>query len=297
MLVATASLGALALFVGWQLDAPARFAALTLLVLVAELLPIPVPRRHGLDKVTVSTVFAFAALLCAGILPACLAYAASSVIGDLWSRMSPVKVAFNAAQYVLSVAAAGFVLIVAGAGAPTGLHATAVPAILLAALAWFVINHVLAGAGAALLARAPGGAVSARRSSVPRGDRRLAADACPGSRRVVAGKLRADPRGRRAGPRDLLRRASGRDQRSPCVPRPPHRPAESLAPVREPRQEAAGGRACAIARCRDDRRPRRLQVDQRHARSRVRRSGAPADRAAARGGARIARAPRPPRRR
>jgi diguanylate cyclase (GGDEF)-like protein len=154
-LVGIASVGALAWFVGWHLHAPMRFAALTLLVLVGELLPIPVPRRHGLDKVTVSTVFAFAALLCAGILPACLVYAASSVLADLWARTSPVKVLFNAAQYVLSVAAAGVVLTVTAGGTPIELQAGAVPATVLAAVVWFATNHVLAGAGAALLARLP----------------------------------------------------------------------------------------------------------------------------------------------
>jgi diguanylate cyclase (GGDEF)-like protein len=152
---AVVSVGAVASIVGWRLDHPASFAALGLLVLVGELRPIPVPRRHGLDKVTVSTAFAFAALLSSGILPACLVYAGSSVIADLVARTAPIKVLFNAAQYVLSAVCAGAILIGVAGGAPVALHAGAVPAIVLAAVAWWGTNHVLAGTGAAFLARLP----------------------------------------------------------------------------------------------------------------------------------------------
>ena len=155
VLAAAGSLAALAWKLGWHLGAPGRFWLLALFVLAGEFLPIPVPRRHGLDKVAVSTAFAFAALLCAGVLAACVVYAAASAIADLSARTAPIKVLFNAAQYVLSLAGAGVVLIVAGAGPPVVLHTGVVAAILLAALACFVIGHVLAGTGAALLAGLP----------------------------------------------------------------------------------------------------------------------------------------------
>ena len=145
----------LAWTVGWHLGAPGRFWVLALFVLAGEFLPIPVPRRHGLDKVAVSTAFAFAALLCAGVIAACVVYAASSAIADLSVRTAPIKIAFNSAQYVLSLAGAGVVLMVAGAAPPVALGTGVVPAMLLAAVACFAINHVLAGAGAALLAGLP----------------------------------------------------------------------------------------------------------------------------------------------
>ena len=103
----------------------------------------------------VSTAFAFAVLLCVGPLPACAVYAASSAIADLSARTALIKVIFNGAQYILSLAGAGAVLMLLGADPPVALRAGAVAAILLAALACFVINHVLAGAGAALLAGLP----------------------------------------------------------------------------------------------------------------------------------------------
>src|ERR1035438_2274855 len=155
VVAAVGSLAALAWKVGWHLGAPARFWLLALFVLAGEFLPIPVPRRHGLDRVAVSTAFAFAVLLCAGVLAACVVYAAASAIADLSARTTPIKVVFNSAQYVLSLAGAGVVLIVAGASSPVALHTGVVAAILLAALACFVIGHVLAGTGAALLAGVP----------------------------------------------------------------------------------------------------------------------------------------------
>jgi hypothetical protein len=83
----------------WQASGTAAFWMLAVLVLVGELLPIPVPRRDWIDKVTISTAFAFAMLLCYGPGPATLVYVVSLVIADVVGRIAPVKVAFNAAQY------------------------------------------------------------------------------------------------------------------------------------------------------------------------------------------------------
>src|SRR5450631_3687747 len=64
----------------WLINDQARFWALAVFVLAGELLPIPVPRRHGLDKITISTPFAFAMLLCFGAAPAMIVYAVCSVV-------------------------------------------------------------------------------------------------------------------------------------------------------------------------------------------------------------------------
>ncbi len=155
VVVAAGSVVAFAWTVGWHVATPVRFWLLAVFVLAGELLPISVPRRNGLDKVTISTAFAFAVLVSVGVLPACMVYAAAWLIAGRCERTAPVKVVFNAAQYVLSLAGAGVVLMLAGAVPPVALHAGVLPAILLAALVCFVINHVLAGAGAALLAGLP----------------------------------------------------------------------------------------------------------------------------------------------
>src|SRR4051794_3697221 len=133
----------------------ALYWLLAALVLAGELLPIDVPRRGGFDRVTVSTAFAFAILLLFGLLPAVLAYAAASAIADAVARLSPLKVLFNAAQYVLALVVADAVMTLLGGAAPIETLAAALPAALAGAVAFFVANHVLAGVAAALLVDEP----------------------------------------------------------------------------------------------------------------------------------------------
>jgi diguanylate cyclase (GGDEF)-like protein len=139
----------------WDIDAPALFVVLSGFVLAGELLPIPVPRRRGLARVTISTAFAFAILLHFGPGPAVLVYVASSVIADVAARVAPLKILFNAAQYLLAIVAAAGVLMLAGKIPLTNLTGSDLPIVLLAAAAFFVTNHVLACAAGALLAGLP----------------------------------------------------------------------------------------------------------------------------------------------
>ncbi len=139
----------------WHVGHPAMFAVLSGFVLAGELLPIPVPRRRGLARVTISTAFAFAILLRCGPGPAALIYVASSVIADLAGRLAPLKILFNAAQYLLAVLAAGAVLLIAQSLPLSSITGDELPIVLLAALAFFAVNHVLACIACALLARLP----------------------------------------------------------------------------------------------------------------------------------------------
>ena len=125
------------------------------LLLLGELLPIDVPRRDGRDRVTISGAFAFAILLLFGVMPAIIAYAGASLIADAVSRLSLAKIAFNAAQYALALAGAGAIIGVLGQPLPVTDLASALPAALAGAVAFFVIGHVLAGIGAALLIGEP----------------------------------------------------------------------------------------------------------------------------------------------
>ncbi|HUA47957.1 MAG TPA: EAL domain-containing protein [Solirubrobacteraceae bacterium] len=139
----------------WRVGDPALLVVLSAFVLAGELLPIPVPRRRGLTRVTISAAFALAILLRFGPGPAVLIYVASSVIADVAGRVSPLKTLFNAAQYVLAMVAAAVVLRLAGdlpLGAITGGE---LPIVLAAGTAFFATNHVLACAAGALLARLP----------------------------------------------------------------------------------------------------------------------------------------------
>jgi diguanylate cyclase (GGDEF)-like protein len=139
----------------WRVSSPALFVVLSGFVLAGELLPIPVPRRRGLARVTISAAFAFAILLRCGPGPAALVYVLSSVIADVAGRLAPLKTLFNAAQYLLAVLAAGAVLVIAQSLPLRAITGAELPMVLLAATAFFVTNHVLACVAGALLARLP----------------------------------------------------------------------------------------------------------------------------------------------
>ena len=137
--------------------APAEWSAqvllLAALVMVGELLPIDVPRRQGLDRITTSTAFAFAIALLFGPLPAVVAYAGASLIADGIARLGWLKIVFNAAQYALALTAAAGTMLVLGAQLPLASLATELPRVAAGALAFLAVNHLLAGTAAALLAR------------------------------------------------------------------------------------------------------------------------------------------------
>ncbi len=133
----------------------ARFWAFAAFILAGELLPLRVPRRDGHDVVTVSTAFAMAALLEFGAAPAMLCLVAASAVADVVSRARPLYVVFNAAQYVVAVGAAGLVLALLGVDPPLHVTAGTLGDIAACAAAFFVTNHLLAGAGSAVLNRVP----------------------------------------------------------------------------------------------------------------------------------------------
>src|SRR4051812_37543178 len=131
-----------------------RFWIMAAFVVVGELLPIDVPRRGVSEQVTISTAFAFAVLLTFGLEAAIVVYTAASLVTDLILRIAPIKIIFNVAQYVVSIAAAGAVL-AALAEVPVTDVGDDLGAILLAGLTWFAFNHVLVGVGGSFLTREP----------------------------------------------------------------------------------------------------------------------------------------------
>ncbi|URN01954.1 bifunctional diguanylate cyclase/phosphodiesterase [Actinomadura madurae] len=128
-------------------------------IIFGELRPIITPGSTENNGATTSTTFSFAALLYAG-LPVAAALQAVAVItcGILRAR-APHRIAFNAAQYTLSLAAAQLVLALFGDLAtpsdrwvPDG---SDLPAIALAGAVYFACNDTLVGAAVALHARVP----------------------------------------------------------------------------------------------------------------------------------------------
>jgi hypothetical protein len=79
-------------------DARTVSALLAVGVLLGELLPLKIPRRGEHEELTVSTTFAFALLLVAGLFPAVAAQAAASVVQDVASRKPVWRIAFNIGQ-------------------------------------------------------------------------------------------------------------------------------------------------------------------------------------------------------
>jgi len=149
LLVAFADWGAVA-------HSPWEYAIFAVFVLLGELLPIGIA-RHGNtdDAVTVSTAFAFAALLAFGAGPAIAAYAGASVVFDLVNRSPASRLMFNAGQYALSLAAAAGVLrLFHELPFPAESIPDRLPEIFLAAAVSFLVNTALAGTAPALLSGA-----------------------------------------------------------------------------------------------------------------------------------------------
>jgi hypothetical protein len=118
-------------------------------VILGELVPIKLGPNRG--EVAPSTTFTFALLLFSGVGAAVLVQALGSALSDLVDRKRPSRSAFNVAQYVLSVAAAGGVLAAAGVFPHRhGFDPRDVPAVLGAALAFFVVNTGLVAGAIAL---------------------------------------------------------------------------------------------------------------------------------------------------
>src|SRR6266542_1049179 len=142
--VSTAGLVALAVAAvmgGHQLfdQASLPFWTVAALVVATELFLIEVPGRG--ESITVSSTFAVAMLLGWGVAAGMLVYAAASAVSDLRHRRPARKVAFNVAQYGLSMGAAGVAWVLLGGRTP--FTPGQLPAFAAAALAFSVVNNLL----------------------------------------------------------------------------------------------------------------------------------------------------------
>jgi diguanylate cyclase (GGDEF)-like protein len=130
-------------------DHPVTFAVLAVAIVIGEMLPVRIPRRGNDEQITLSTSFAMALLLAGGLGPAVVAQGAASVIQDLHSRKPAWRVRFNLGQYTLSMIAAEAMMVVLDVPPRVGsLHpfsSAQLPAMLLGASVFFVINTVIVG--------------------------------------------------------------------------------------------------------------------------------------------------------
>ncbi len=162
--VFAAAIAVVALFAGWMhLDyvrnEPLTFSLLTLGVVLAEAFPVKIPRRGNDEEITLSGSFAIALLLAGGLGPALLAQSLASVIQDRMSGKPWWRVRFNVGQYTLSMIAAMVMLRLlsadAGIGSAHPFQSADLPAVLLSATAFFLVNTGLVGVAVALYQETP----------------------------------------------------------------------------------------------------------------------------------------------
>jgi diguanylate cyclase (GGDEF)-like protein len=104
-----------------SIDQVGALVMTSVLLVVLELLPLVQGRGHDPQGVVMSTPFMFAVLAVWGVWPAVIMVAIASIASDLRARKQWWKVAFNPAQYALSVGA-GFLVMEALGVAPTLAH-------------------------------------------------------------------------------------------------------------------------------------------------------------------------------
>ena len=134
--------------VAWTSPALVPAYLFALLLLAGELRPLLVARDDGdTDTVTVSTTFAVALVITGPLLLAMAAQVAAVCYDDLRRRRSPLKIAFNVSQYLVTLATARAVFCLASGRGLLDTGTTLTPGDilpgLLAGAAFFVVNNGL----------------------------------------------------------------------------------------------------------------------------------------------------------
>ncbi|MCW2567382.1 MAG: cph1 [Mycobacterium sp.] len=128
-------------------DLPASFWMVAGLVLLGELRPLLISRAAGSDGVVLSTTFVFAALLQWGLGAAVALQLAGVLLADVLRRRALRRTVLTCARYTLSWGAAQLVLDLVhsplGTGTVPRLDGGDLPAVALAAVAYFVVNTLL----------------------------------------------------------------------------------------------------------------------------------------------------------
>src|SRR5262245_9375069 len=129
-------------------DADLTFWVLAACVLPAEILRITTWQRGAAHQLTMSRPFALVLLTGWGAPVTVVVFVTASVVADMIHRRPAVRIPFNAAQYALSIAAAGAVYQALG-GRPS-LALAQVPAFIAAALVLMLVNRLLVRVAIAL---------------------------------------------------------------------------------------------------------------------------------------------------
>jgi signal transduction histidine kinase len=122
-------------------EVPAAIALFAVFVVVGELVPIPIGPSSRLKDLAVTSTFAYGLVPLAGTAVAALVFVLGSVVADVARGKAALKTLFNAAQYVLALAAGGAVYAALGGGYEV--RTDTLPALAAGGLAFMLVNHLL----------------------------------------------------------------------------------------------------------------------------------------------------------
>jgi signal transduction histidine kinase len=122
-------------------EVPVAIAVFTAFVVIGELVAVPIGHGYRPKDLAVAATFAWALVPLAGTGVAALAFVLASAVADLVHHKAAVKTLFNAAQYVLALAAGGVVYGALGGG--YGVHTATLPALAVGGIVFMLVNHVL----------------------------------------------------------------------------------------------------------------------------------------------------------
>jgi diguanylate cyclase (GGDEF)-like protein len=138
---------------------PVTFAVLAAGVVLGEMLPIKIPRRGDDEELTLSAAFAMAVLLVGGLGPALIAQVAASVLQDATSGKPWWRTRFNFGQYTLSMVAAWLIVRAISVSPHLDVNhpfaSGQLPAMMLAAVAFFSVNVLIVNTAIALYQDVP----------------------------------------------------------------------------------------------------------------------------------------------
>jgi signal transduction histidine kinase len=122
-------------------EVPVAIAVFTAFVVIGELVAIPIGHDYRPKDLAVAATFAYALVPLAGTGVAALAFVLASTVADLVHRKALVKTVFNAAQYVLALAAGGALYSALGGGYQV--HTASLPVLAVGGIVFMLVNYVL----------------------------------------------------------------------------------------------------------------------------------------------------------
>jgi signal transduction histidine kinase len=122
-------------------EVPVAIAVFTAFVVIGELVAIPIGHDSRPKDLAVAATFAYGLVALAGTGVAALAFVLASTVADVARGKAAAKTMFNAAQYVLALAAGGAVYAALGGGYQV--RTATLPALAAGGIAFMLVNHLL----------------------------------------------------------------------------------------------------------------------------------------------------------